>query len=338
MNSIFFISKPLELLGAIEARNQFKIKDSVLVIKVSKSDEPTINYLIEKSGNWNTIIRTKRKSSYGLSWLKLILKLKKKEYDYLFTRAFPIASYFVNNLNYNHLYLLDDGNATINIAKEFRDCNNLTKRFSLFKGKNKKGIKYDFVKYIYGFYGIKTEKPVNEIGFYTFYDLPNYPSQIIIENELNWFKSLKVNAIPQSSNEVYIIGTDIVGAGIVNLKDYLITLKKIAGLYKEKKLIYIPHGRESNAEIEEIKQYVNCKIRRNEFNIELDFILRNEYPVHVVGTITTALITLKLIYKKDIRVEYFNFDESKVIKDKRKDIHEIYEYQKKYIDFIQLNY
>lgn len=338
MSSIFFISKPLELLGAIEARNQFKIKDSVLVIKVSKSDEPTINYLIEKSGNWNTIIRTKRKSSYGLSWLKLILRLQKEEYEYLFTRAFPIASYFVNNLKYNKLYLLDDGNATINIAKEFRDCNNLTKRFSLFKGKNKKGIKYDFVKYIYGFYGIKTEKLVKKIGFYTFYDLPNYPNQIIIENELNWFKSLKVNAIPQSSNKVYIIGTDIVGAGIVNLKGYLITLKKIAELYKEKELIYIPHGRELNAEIEEIKQHINCEIRRNEFNIELDFILRNEYPVHVVGTITTALITLKLIYKKDIRVEFFNFDESKVVKDKRNDIHEIYEYQKKYIDFVELNY
>ncbi|XKW97237.1 hypothetical protein R8G64_01765 [Tenacibaculum maritimum] len=70
--------------------------------------------------------------------VKINPKAQKENYEYLFTRAFPIASYFVNNLNYNKLYLLDDGNATINIAKEFRDKKSLTKRFSLFKGKNKR--------------------------------------------------------------------------------------------------------------------------------------------------------------------------------------------------------
>ncbi|XKX06026.1 hypothetical protein R8G61_01515 [Tenacibaculum maritimum] len=65
---------------------------------------------------------------------------------------------------------------------------------------------------------------------------------------------------------------------------------------------------------------------------------RNEYPTHIVGTITTALITLKLIYQEDTRIEFYNFDDSRIIEDKRDDVNEIYKYQKKYINFIELVY
>ena len=71
-----------------------------MVLKVEKNDQKTVDFLIEKSGDWNTIIRANSKSSYGLSWIKLTKKLQKENYQHLFTRAFPIASYFVNNLNY----------------------------------------------------------------------------------------------------------------------------------------------------------------------------------------------------------------------------------------------
>ena len=305
MKSLFFICKPLEMLGAIEAREQLKLSETILIIKSDKKDDNTINFLIERSGNWDRIIRTKRKSSYGLSWLLLIKKLKKENYKYLFTRAFPVASYFVNNLRYEKLYLLDDGNATINIAKEFRDNKNLTKRFSLFKGKNKKGIKYDFLEKIHGLSNVVIEEKVDKVGFYTYYNLPDFPNQTILKNEFKWLETLKISATPQSLNEVYIIGTDITEANVLPQNDYLITLKKIADIYKGKKLIYIPHGRELNYRIEEIKKHINCEIRNNKFNVELDFMLRNEYPTHVVGTITTALITLKLIYKENIQIDFF---------------------------------
>ncbi|CAA0205343.1 hypothetical protein TMFC_230031 [Tenacibaculum maritimum] len=338
MKSIFFICKPLEMLGAIEAREQLKLSAPILIIKSDKKDDKTIDFLIKKSGNWGEIIKTKKKSSYGISWLKLTQRLKKENYEYLFTRAFPIASYFVNNLNYNKLYLLDDGNATINIAKEFRDKKSLTKRFSLFKGKNKKGIKYDFVEKVYNLYNIKIEGIVDKVGFYTYYELPKFPNQIVLKNEFKWLKTLKKSSTPQSSNEIYIIGTDIAEANVLRQGDYLITLRKIADKYPNKKLIYIPHGREQKNRVEEIRKHINCEIRYNEFNVELDFMFRNEYPTHIVGTITTALITLKLIYQGDIRIDFYNFDDSKIIEDKRNDINEIYKYQKEYINFIELVY
>ena len=46
-NALFFISKPLELLGAIEAKTQFDIKNAVLVYSCKKNkDRATIEFLL----------------------------------------------------------------------------------------------------------------------------------------------------------------------------------------------------------------------------------------------------------------------------------------------------
>ncbi|TCI95032.1 polysialyltransferase family glycosyltransferase [Tenacibaculum sp. M341] len=338
MKSIFFITKPLELLGAIEARNQLKLDNCLLIIKSDKKDDETLNFLIEKSGNWNHIIRTKKKSSYGVSWIKLIKKLQKESYDYLFSRAFPIASYFINNLRYNHLYLLDDGHATVNIADEFKKNKNLTNRFSLFKGKNKAGIKYSIVESIYKSLNIFIEKPVESIGFYTYYDLGNIPNVTVLKNNFSWFASLKTKDYKVQEDIVYIIGTNVVAAKILSQKDYVTTLKKIALHYKDKEIVYIPHGRETEERIAGIKSELNCEIRRNKFNVELDFALRNEQPKIVVGSISTALITLKKIYKEEIQISFFNFDNTKIAVDKIEAVSNLNEYQKKFLDYIELTY
>ncbi|RKF03949.1 hypothetical protein C8N26_1581 [Tenacibaculum lutimaris] len=335
--SIFFISKPLELLGAIEAREQFKLSDCILVIKSDKYDDATINFLIEKSGGWNSIIRTKKKSSYGFSWLKLVKELKKEDYQYLFVRAFPIASYFVNNLNYEKCYLLDDGAATIEIARNSKFDGYLTKRFSLFKGKNKKGGKYTLVEKIYKAYGISIENEVNNINFFSYYNLEDLEPDNVVKNEFKWLKIIKKDSKEQEEDSVYLLGTNVVNANLLSFKDYFMTLNKICDFYKGKKIIYIPHPREKEGDLKKIELELSFVIKKNKLNVELDFILNNEVPKHIAGTITSALITLKMIFNQ-ATVDFFNLDDEKVDKERQKVIKEIYKYQDKYIDYHKLNY
>ncbi len=337
MKSLFFIRTPLEMLGAIEARKQFGITNTLLIIKSDKRQDSTINFLIEKSGSWNTIIRTKKKTSYGISWLKLVKKLKKEKYKYLFTRAFPIASYFVHNLSYEKLYVLDDGNATIGIAKEYKNTGNLINRFSLFKGKNKVGFKYDLIQKIYASNKIDIENDVTDVNFFTFYDLPNYEKDEYVKNHFTWLHSLKSYSKKKKNNRIYLIGSPVVNSKILLFEDYVTTLKRISEFYKNKEIVYIPHKRESDKEIKFFKEKLNFTIRNNKFNIELDFMLNNEYPTHITGTISTALITLKGIYKESV-IDFFNFDDTKVFENKKKDMIDIYKYQEKYINYNKLEY
>lgn len=336
MKSLFFVSKPLEMLGAIEARYQFKIDEAILVLKVEKNDKKTVDFLIEKSGNWNNIIITNNKSSYGLSWLKLTKKLKKEKYQYLFTRAFSIAAYFVNNLNYKECYLLDDGAATIAIADKIQNEGNLTKQFSLFRGKNKSGFKYDLIQKIYSLNSIEVEKKVDNINFFTYYDLSSFGNLKFVENKFSWLHSIKKPS-EKDENKVYLLGTNVVNGNIMFFDDYLETLNKISQYYREKEIIYIPHGRENTEHLNQIKQIDNLEIRKNKFNVELDFLLNNVTPKYIAGTITTALITLKLIYK-EARIDFFNFENEKVFKEKREVVNNLYNYQNKYINYRKLDY
>lgn len=335
--SIFFISKPLELLGAIEAREQFKLSDCILVIKSDKYDDTTINFLIEKSGGWNSIIRTKKKSSYGVSWLKLVRKLKKEDYQYLFVRAFPIASYFVNNLNYEKCFLLDDGTATIEIAMNCKTEEYFTKRFSLFKGKNKKGVKYTLVEKIYKTYDISIEKEVNDIIFFTYFNLENLGLQNVVKNEFKWLKILKKGSKEQDENSIYLLGSNVVNAHLLSFEDYFVTLRKISDFYEGKEIIYIPHPRENEEHLKKMTNELSFLLRKKKLNVELDFIISDEVPNHIVGTMTSALITLKMIFN-EAKVNFFNLYDEKVDSSRKDVVKEIYKYQEQYIDYNRLDY
>jgi len=330
--ALFFVSKPQELLGAIEAREQFGISESTLLYSSKPGiDKDTIEYLIEKAGNWHNILFVKPKPYYGYFWVSLLKKLKKEHYNYLFTRAFSASAYPIHNLNYDEHILLDDGAATINISKEFEAEGNLTKRFSLFKGLNKEGFKYRTISWLYSLFGISVEKDLKTISFFTFYNIPEVTNQTIYKNEMKWLHSQKSEgALKTIDDRVFVVGTDFCGAKILTPEQYLEELKRIKAQYLNKILVYIPHPRETSEFMDKLKE-LGFEIRINNFNIELDFLLSNELPTHITGTISTALITLKLIYGNSIKVDYLTINYDNVSKAHEDRLKNVYAYQKNYL-------
>lgn len=338
-NALFFVSKPLELLGAIEAKKQFELDRCILVYSCKEGiDKKTIEYLIEKSPIWDEVTFIRKKPYYGYFWIKLLKHLQKEKFRYLFTRAFAESSYFIHNLNYEELVLLDDGSATINISNDFKRDTNLTTRFSLFKGINKKGVKYDFISWLYSLNGISVEKEVSKVSFFTFYNLPPVNNQTIYKNKMEWLNSLKsgknVNTI---DHQVFIVGTNVLDEHILMEPDYIETLLKMKAYYPDKEMVYIPHYNETESVLNTLAKE-GFIIKHNTFNIELDFLISNQIPTYVAGSISTALMTLKLIYGESSNVDFFTFNREKILPNQRDVIELIYSYQDQYINKIELKY
>ena len=337
--SLFFVSKPLELLGAIEAKKQLHISNAILVYSCKEGgDKKTLEFLIKKDNTWDEVIFVKSKPYYGFFWVRLLRRLQKEKFQYLFTRAFAASAYFIHNLTYEKHFLLDDGMATITISKEFQKHGNLTKRFSLFRGLNKKGVKYDFISYLYKAFDILTEKSVSNVNFFTFYSLPEIPNQTVILNKMTWLNELKKNSPnPPLKDTVFIIGTNVVGAKILEASSYLETILKIKEYYTQKTIVYIPHIREADTFCDALAKQ-GIIIQKNTYTIELDFLLKNTIPYHIAGTISTALITLKMIYGSSVNIDYFNLNATDLSTKNNQVVAEVYNYQNKHLNSISLNY
>ena len=338
-NAVFFVSKPLELLGSIEAKKQFGLSRAILVYSCKEGiDKRTIEYLIEKAPIWDEVIFIRKKPYYGYFWVKLIKRLQKEKFQYLFSRAFAESSYFIHNLNYNEHILLDDGSATINISENFKKDFNLTKRFSLFKGINKKGFKYDFITWLYSLYGIHVEKEVSKVSFFTFYDIHPTKNHMVYKNNMQWLNSMKSSKdVETIEDKVFIVGTNVLDEGILSESDYLETMFKIKAHYIDKDIFYIPHNNETDSVLKTLSDN-GITIKHNTFNIELDFLIANQIPCYIAGSISTALMTLKLIYGNSINVDFFTFNRNKIFPDQLEAIDVIYEYQDKYINKIEMVY
>ena len=155
---------------------------------------------------------------------------------------------------------------------------------------------------------------------------------------MKWLKELSKTTSPIQHKEiVYIIGTDIIQCKILNEEDYLNTILSIKAHYPTKKICYIPHLNEQESFINLLKQE-GIFAQKNKFTIELDFILNNIIPLHIAGTISTALISLKLIYGSQITVDYFKFDSSKISAKNKTVLDNIYNYQNKFINPIKIEY
>lgn len=323
------------MLSAIEAREQFSITHSTLLIRAKGKDKATILYLIERSGNWDNVRFVSTRSSYGLSWIFLIRSLKKSFYDCLFLRAFPLASYFINNLNHNIFYLLDDGNATINIANEFREAMSLTSRLSLF-GLKKDKFKYRLIEQVYKLFGIGVVNNIKKVNFFTFYELDPIANQNVVPNNFLWLNTLKsINKTKVLEDTVFVVGTNVVNALIISEEAYFNYLKRSKNHHRKfQKCTYIPHLRESEKFLKRIQLELGYEIRKTKYNLELDFLLQNEIPVHLTGSISTALLTMKLMYTSEINVTYMKFNQSTIQQSFSEDIERMYAFQSRYIRVI----
>lgn len=137
--------------------------------------------------------------------------------------------------------------------------------------------------------------PFERYEFFTIFPDWAGKDDIVIQNEMNFMKSLYPSRKTYSKDFAYFIGTQIVEKGIVNKEYYLKILKNLVAEYAKKgiQVKYIKHRAESNLNIEPITKFM--EVITFELPIEFAF-LNKSLPVVFCGFFSTALFTLKNIH------------------------------------------
>ncbi|MGZ3901142.1 MAG: hypothetical protein ACXVJP_21885 [Mucilaginibacter sp.] len=314
MKGIFVAASPFQLISAIEARHATNV-EGVFVIFSSKNTLTT-GFLENIAQNFITqdeviiVPYNPDKIKFLSSKFRLLKKLKKREFDYAFIGHYSEFSMnlFACNLKYKKLFLLDDGNATLEFNKRLVDkettieCGNLKTLANILK------------RFTLVLNGLKGKKKVKVNWFSAFEFKPENGGQLIrhqFEYLKSTYKSSKeINLdTPPLDDKVYFIGTSLVFNKIIKSNElYIDLIRRIKAYYKNFKLIYLPHRDEDTNDLNELKAAIeDLEIVRLNNILEVAFIMNNILPTQICSFYSTALYSLKLIFP-DCKIDFVEMD------------------------------
>ncbi|MBE0514846.1 polysialyltransferase family glycosyltransferase [Sulfurimonas sp.] len=295
MKNLFIIGTPLQLINAIEAINNFKLENNILII-VHRSLEANRTQLdkIRNLYEWEEIIDIEySKHSSLLKYIDLVKHLKMYAYKYIF---FPklevIPKIVIANVKKEKVFLLDDGTMTIMIYE-----NNI---------KTNKLNEYNFKEIRFLFFGLKI-KIRDKINLFTYFDLPSVNGIEVIKNNLLYLKDDVKNG-KKDDDTIFFLGQPL--TNIIDDATYRNSLESIIKKHN-KKLIYIPHRGETKEKIDYLSKLDNPYFSVKDIGMpaELFFLNNNIYPTHVMSYYSTALTTLDMIYD-DCIINYIKVPEN----------------------------
>lgn len=288
--TIFYVSSPFQILCAIEAIYHYKISQYKFILGTTNDirDKQMFELLKQLKINYESFyLNGLTNKARIIITLKSYLKNNKAIYkqafigDY-FTLDFYIHSLLLLKRKANIIYL-DDGTSTIAILNGQIQTNLIfkIKKAIIFLNFFLKGIN-SFRYYFTLFSDIKSEQ------FTCF------------ENKFSFVKEKIHNSSPTN---IYFIGTNVNRyCEVFNIKliDFTSKLKEIFNDLKQKsqgnKIIYIPHGRDSNDNISELCLTYGIEYKRLNVAVEFYMLRENINPKYIYGFTSTALFNLKKMY------------------------------------------
>lgn len=286
--NLFIIDSPLQLLNAIEAREYFQTNNNILVIifyKKHNQRHRTQIANILKIYSWETVLIVDSMNSKSKFFLiiNLIKKLKLNTYNYVFSGNISKSqNAIITSIQKKELYLIDDGTATIDIYAEGKVTN--------FGNKFKDRIKL----LRYELFGI-TIKPIENMSFFSSLNLVYKNEVKVIKNEYKYLKNQSKQYI-KNYDTIYFVGQNFVNENILTDEEYINYLDIIKTTFNNKKIIYLPHREEYINKKYDTLFDKNFEIVYFSNNIEMEFILKNIYPVDIFGFISSALTTIKILF------------------------------------------
>lgn len=335
--NLYIVSTPMQLLSAIEAQNYFQTKNNVLVILFFLiRDGKNINQMFDLLEFFPYDKLLTYQNSNGVKIFNLIKYIKiisSTDYQYVFFGySTPIYRRMIANLNYEKLFFLDDGVLTITTHNQIYHKENLHSELSSLP-MEKQNYKKKIRDIYYTLNNIKVDCSLEEINFFTMFDLPIYKNEQIIKNDFSYVRTLFVKDA-ENDNTIYILGQPLKRAIKMHTFDYIRYLDKIFECYSDKKIVYIPHRVEPMSDWFQYILYTkkNVSIKHIDMPIELYFLKNNIVPTEVISFMTTALFTIKKIFPES-KPLYIEIDTSLYTQFHQENIQLIYDnYQKEGIE------
>lgn len=291
MKNLFIIRSPLQLINAMEAIFHFQLfnENNILYIIETKGliNTQQINNTLNNT-TWAEIIWIKStKKSNFMNYINMINTIKVNQYNYLFLGDYGnIHKIIISNIHVEHIFLLDDGTASIVIHNKL-----INNKFNL-----KDTLK--LIRFIPFGLSIKQSKSIN---FFTIFDLTTTNTIGITKNEMkNLQSNYAIDSFTNSKN-VSFLGQPFIESKILSKKIYLQHLNNvIEENFKNQPIEYFPHRGENIDNIAKnlINKFTNAHIVHNDIPLEKYFLENKIYPTVIVSVTSTALFTLKALFPK----------------------------------------
>jgi len=343
MKSVFLVKTPLQLLNALEARYHFNIpkQDSVLIIMGDRKSQPQILALAKAMHEWGSVIVLNQMNLFfgdplkceNIPWYKDLFssdifnksflnvqrlnrmneRLGKVDYIFIGHARYIYMTHFMNVMPHNKTVLLDDGNATLQLAIERKQ--GITSNIKV-----KKKIKLAAKRL---FQGVRDEAGENLI-FFTMYNISVANNDQLVRNN---FKKIKSDISDHGlTDNIYFVGSPISESNFVSEQTYLDQLKKVKEYYCGKNLIYIAHRREYPEKLKKISQALQINTILFEYPIEYQLAIVGPRPKVLASFFSSAIDSCQLIFSDSILINIFKLIIDDVPeREKIKQIYHLYE-------------
>lgn len=310
--NLHIVRSPLQLINILEAIGSLSLENNILLILDRKNESNTkqiqeVLSIIDYK--WAKVFHIEKKGKSNLfKYVKLIKEIKRLPFKNIFIGDIDsISNVIISNIDFQKVYLVDDGTSTLIRHGEY-----LKDKKPTFKEKSK--------LFRFNLFGLKSFKKY-KINFFSFFDLKQKKDEEILKNEFNTI-STQFKMENNFSEKVYFLGQPIYNKEIKETV-FLNYLEKVLEYYSEKELVYLKHRYEEPTEkIKELLKKYNVVIEQNKYPIELEFLIRKEYPKYITGFFSTAIYTLSRMFKdSDVKAfyinkdEFFNEDRAEVVED-----------------------
>ena len=239
---------PLQLFNAIEACQRFHQHSFKYLIMVAGSniDLQMMRAMITADQDWaaieTIIFQGWHKHFYGWQLNRLLVSLKPVKAVYIgMIRHVPL--HVVNVLQPEQVWILDDGNESLMIARQINDWQQQN-------GHNKINLQQRFIGLLLGLQ-LKPDRLL-DANFFSAFRISILPN-ILVHNDYQCFK-VKVHHLPVRP-DVLVIGSNLVGTYLKNESVLLLRLKHLRQhLPSDVPHWYAPHRYEISQTIGKIQQ------------------------------------------------------------------------------------
>jgi len=339
---------PLQYINAIEAMNFYGLKNNILLVIYPINRKNIFDNIIEVK-YWDKILFFEREEESLLNrnitkyfkWLnrcKEFIKLVDElDSTYKYFDKLLIGNYIYetmlhigNRLNSGEIILLDDGNATIDIAN-FR-----IKGIQIFQTK-RYSIKSKFRVYIKKLFFNYLTEGFLKVTYFTIYDIPILNDDKINKNPYKYIKSFYT--AKKQKDIVFFLGGSLVENNIVKIENYFRFLLFVRQYFTNYQIEYIKHPGEHLIEIEKFLKMNEIIIVKPDLPFELYLMKLDKHPKIISGFLSTALINVSEIYGSIFKYILFEIPDGLIAFNRRvwaKNIYNNFHKDKNKFDLIKI--
>ncbi|MDQ1362597.1 MAG: hypothetical protein QG652_457 [Pseudomonadota bacterium] len=321
MNNVFLVKSPLQLLNAIEAKHYFRLedKDCYLLVMGDRKSYLQLMKLVAISRQWpNVTLLNKvgllahdpwlqnvdlgeidkhgdallRSSVFSIRRLnRLASSIPNVKKIFIGDNNNKFMRHFVNQTKHETTILLDDGTATLEIARQRMQGRSIIK-----PDKFLKKVKLAAKRLFQGL----NDKPVDKAVFFTAYNIDvKSPDQVVV----NGFSYLKKSSLTlECSDNVYFLGSPLSEVGLMTERSYMEQLGIVRSLYPVVHFVYVAHRRENKQKLDLIRQLPDVSVVLFEYPVEFQFSMIGPKPHKIASFITSALDNLDIILDESVEI------------------------------------